>query len=301
MSILSDTSISSNNPEKIIESNNYFIKLIKDKNPFLIGRLGSEIIHTIDYIINKKFKIPTYLSNNAGIYTTSNNILKINYEIQLYYKSYYNSVLKSDALCVYRNIPSIIQQEDFIIKNSNIQELVPRSLEPFYIILENKKPWTHYLLGKKILIISPFVDSFKLQLNNKFKMFKDSEKDIFLEGQEFVFYKCFNTLAGNHIHNSWIETYDIMCDDIKKIDFDIALLSCGGYGMLLGSFIKDKLNKSGIYIGGGLQLLFGVIGQRWLKHPIITQIIKENDCKFIRPSGDEIVGNNSEVEKGCYW
>ena len=32
-----------------------------------------------------------------------------------------------------------------------------------------------------------------------------------------------------------------------------------------------------------------------------TPIIKENDCKFIRPSGDEIVGNNSGVEKGCYW
>ena len=32
-----------------------------------------------------------------------------------------------------------------------------------------KKPWTHYLIGKKVLIINPFVDSFKKQLQNNFQ------------------------------------------------------------------------------------------------------------------------------------
>ena len=53
-----------------------------------------------------------------------------------------------------------------------------------------------------------------------------------------------------------------MCEDIKYINFDIALLGCGGYGLPLCHFIKTKLNKSAIYIGGGLQLLFGVFGGR---------------------------------------
>ena len=132
-------------------------------------------------------------------------------------------------------------------------------------------------------------------------MFKDKDNGIFLEGQEFVFYKCFNTVAGNHPHINWINTFNIMCNDISKLDFDIALISCGGYGMLLGSFIRYKLNKSAIYVGGGLQLLFGVTGQRWLNHPTILQIIKENGTKFIRPSGSEVVGNNGLVERGCYW
>jgi hypothetical protein len=92
-----------------------------------------------------------------------------------------------------------------------------------------------------------------------------------------------------------------MCDDIQKLDFDIALLSCGGYGMPLCNFIKNNLKKSAIYVGGGLQLLFGVIGQRWLTHPVILKIIEENQPKFIRPSGDEIVINNGIVELGCYW
>jgi hypothetical protein len=77
-------------------------------------------------------------------------------------------------------------------------------------------------------------------------MFKND--DIFLPNQEFVFYKSFNTLAGNHIHNNWIETFSIMCNDIKKLDFDIALVSCGGYGLPICNFIKNDMKKSTLLI-----------------------------------------------------
>ena len=133
-------------------------------------------------------------------------------------------------------------------------------------------------------------------------MFKDNNiGDLFLPNQEFVFYKSFNTLAGNHIHNNWIETFNIMCQDIEKLDFDIALVSCGGYGLPLCNFMKTIMNKSAIYVGGGLQLLFGVIGNRWLSNQTILKIINENQTKFIRPSDNEIVKNVGMVEGGCYW
>ena len=31
------------------------------------------------------------------------------------------------------------------------------------------------------------------------------------------------------------------------------------------------------------------------------KIIEENDCKFIRPSKDEICNNFKNIENGCYW
>jgi len=61
-----------------------------------------------------------------------------------------------------------------------------------------------------------------------------------------------------------------------------------------------ELGKSAIYIGGGLQLLFGVKGKRWENHPVIGKIIKDNG-NFISPSGDKILNNNNRVEGGCYW
>ena len=299
--------------ENLKNSNKYIIELIKNMNnkPFLVGRLGTEAVYSLLYHISNELVIPLSLMNNAGIYIKHKEKLEnesVEKMIKQYYTEYYNSILSCDAIGIFKTIPIIQKTEEYIINNLHIKDLSSRSLEPFYAIIENEIPWTHYLLGKKILIISPFIDSFQKQLKNGFKMFKDVEdgssnmsKNIFLEGQEFVFYKSFNTLAGNHIHNNWYETYKIMCDDIQKLDFDIALLSCGGYGMPLCNFIKNNLKKSAIYVGGGLQLLFGVIGQRWLTHPVILKIIEENQPKFIRPSGDEIVINNDIVELGCYW
>ena len=40
---------------------------------------------------------------------------------------------------------------------------------------------------------------------------------------------------------NWFQTFKIMRNDIEKINFDIALLGCGGYGLPLCNFIKTKL------------------------------------------------------------
>jgi hypothetical protein len=232
------------------------------------------------------------LDNNNGIYNLNLDSLK------KYCNLYYNSIKNSDYLACFIN--DIINEQKFM-KPDNKELLYSRILEPFYCCLEDIKPWSHYLLGKKVLIISPFVESFKKQLENKFQIFKDPNKKIFLDNQEFIFYKTFITTAGNHIHKNWEETFDIMCNDISKLDFDIALISCGGYGVPLSYYIKKELQKSAIYIGGGLQLLFGVMGKRWENNDMWKKIIKENESNFIRPSGDEIINNINRVENGCFW
>jgi hypothetical protein len=85
------------------------------------------------------------------------------------------------------------------------------------------------------------------------------------------------------------------------LDFDVALLGCGGYGLPLCNYIYKDLNKSAIYVGGGLQLLFGIMGKRWENNAMWKKIIQENDAKFIRPSGDEVIKDKDRIEGGCYW
>jgi hypothetical protein len=139
----------------------------------------------------------------------------------------------------------------------------------------------------------------KAQLANGFQIYKD--KRIFLDGQEFVFYKSYLTLGFNRIHKNWVETFEIMCNDISKLDFDVALLGCGGYGLPLCHYIKTTLGKSAIYVGGGLQLLFGVMGKRWETNEMWKRIIAENDTKFVKPSQAEQIPNQTNIEGGCYW
>ena len=92
-----------------------------------------------------------------------------------------------------------------------------------------------------------------------------------------------------------------MCKDIKELDFDIALLGCGGYGLPLCNYIYETLGKSAIYVGGGLQLMFGVMGKRWEEIPMWKELIEQNDIEFIKPSGDEILSNMNRIEEACYW
>ena len=286
------------------QSNNFIIKLLENDKSFLISRVGigpETIVSCYFKIYNKIDNLPSSLldklDNNGGIYTKNDDNKKNNNIID-FCKLYINALHESTCLAAWNKL---MLQEQEILRNKNCPKLIFSILEPFYCCLENINPWSHKLLGKKVLIVNPFVESFKKQLNNNFQIFKDPDKKIFLDGQEFVFYKCYVTNAGNHLHSSWIETFDIMCNDISKLDFDIALLGCGGYGLPLCNFIHKKLNKSAIYIGGGLQLLFGVMGKRWENNDMWKKIIKENDTKFIRPSGDEILKNKDRVEGGCYW
>uniref|UniRef100_A0A6C0AX22 Uncharacterized protein n=1 Tax=viral metagenome TaxID=1070528 RepID=A0A6C0AX22_9ZZZZ len=280
------------------DSNTFIINLLQKNEPFLITRLGyansifSSNYHANIPIVNLQ-NIMQIMASHDGIYHDSNE------NAIIYAKKYNEAIKNSSALATFHSIYN--KQQDYYISTFNLKSINSRVLEPFYYCLENIKPWSHYLIGKKVLIINPFVESFKKQIDANFQIFKDPEKKIFLHGQEFVFYKSYQCLAGNKPHNNWLETYEIMCNDIKDLDFDIALLACGGYGLPLCNYIYKDLNKSAIYIGGGLQLLFGVMGKRWENNEIWNKIIKENDTKFIKPSALEMLKNNEKIEGGCYW
>ena len=286
----------------IEQSNQQIIKLINSDEPFIISRLGShETYLTYSYLltnkIDERFLHPQLKTlYNAGIYCRE----KKKHIFKLYCKLYDKCLQNSDLLASFTNIRDVIKMQDYFSQKYNIKQIHSRSLEPFYQVQENIKPWTHYLHGKKVLVINPFVESFKKQQDNGFHIFKDKNKQLFLPDQKFVFYRSFQTIAGNHIHNNWFDTFLIMCKDISKLDFDIALLGCGGYGLPLCDFIKTKLNKSAIYIGGGLQLLFGVMGRRWENIEMWKKIIKDNNTKFIKPSGDEVLDCLKTIEGGCY-
>jgi hypothetical protein len=120
--------------------------------------------------------------------------------------------------------------------------------------------------NKKILILSPFSKSIEYQiqperLNNLLKDYKFPECTI----------KTYNTpITYNNSEeqvnidtNNWLEQCAKMEDDISKIDFDIALLSCGSYANCLGAFISKSLNRKAIYLGGILNILFNIYGKRY--------------------------------------
>jgi hypothetical protein len=181
------------------------------------------------------------------------------------------------------------------LSHNEIQRLYPKPtiwafvFDIFHYI---HQPWTHALANKRILIISAFVDSIQKQQ-------QAYPTDLF-PNCTFVYLKPPQT-NGNNASLDWHVEFTNFCTKIKKLEneFDVALCSCGGYGNPICSYIYS-LNKSAIYVGGVLQMYFGIYGNRWLtERKEAIKLYMTTDWK--RPSEHEKPLNHNSIESGCYW
>ena len=125
---------------------------------------------------------------------------------------------------------------------------------------------------------------------------------------DLITYKAVQSIGGSTEFNDWFEALEKMEQDISKIDFDVCLLGCGAYGMPLAAFIKSKLQKTAIHIGGSLQLFFGIKGNRWENPEYgiratndIGRYPKLFNEYWIRPYGGSQVKGSEKVDDNCYW
>jgi hypothetical protein len=135
------------------------------------------------------------------------------------------------------------------------------------------------LAGKKILAVSPFSRSIRQNIHNKDSFFKGFKYPEF----ELITYNTPITYEGLpkdlYPDSNWNETAERLAAEISSLDFDIAMLACGSYSMPIGREIC-RAGKIAIYIGGCMQLFFGIIGRRYQNKFFTDQI---NLDKFITP------------------
>lgn len=188
-----------------------------------------------------------------------------------------------------------IYWEDFLCEQyaKNAKYTMLRNLEPYYV--KNGKPWSNELKGKKVLVIHPFAESIQRQYERRQEIW--GERSILPEF-ELQTVKAVQTMADQEDSRfrDWFEALDYMVEECKRREFDIALIGCGAYGMPLAAEIK-RMGKGAIHLGGALQILFGIKGNRWNKHPVISGFY--NDA-WIRPI-EQIPKGGERVENGCYW
>jgi len=183
---------------------------------------------------------------------------------------------------------------DFILANFPKPKFDTLALDIFHSI--PREPWTRALRGKRVLIISPFKESFESKVHLREKIYGI---DLFPDC-ELSFIKPPQTQADNPSRPFDVELNDFMqrLYNIKDT-FDIALCSCGGYGNLVCAGLFD-MGKSAIYVGGVLQMYFGVYGQRWLRdRPDVFKLYR-NDT-WSRPKPSERPQGFASIEGGCYW
>lgn len=265
-------------------------KLISDKlannEVFGIQRLGViELNSVFSYLYtgNLPDNLKYMLKNNAGVY--GDNLTD-------FLDEYIENIPKCGIHAIL-NDPNTINEQQYILHKLNTKsiKIEHRSVEPFYF----SDPWSKYLADKNILVISPFVDSIKNQYQQREKLWNN--KNI-LPKFNLITFQSIQSIGNSGPHEKWINSLNYMKNEISNINFDIALLGCGAYGTPLVSHISNNLRKTAIYIGGGLQILFGIKGKRWDSHNEISQMYNEY---WTRPSASETPSSYNSVENGCYW
>ena len=268
---------------------------IKSEKPCLISRYGAI---ELDAILNYRNGHPLFflrtlypfwigdktksnMQTNAGFFPANNKMLS------RFSDFIYDITPDIDVLGTWMNNELLMPLSKQCIR------LKLQLLEPFW----SKIPWTASLKGRKVLVVHPFAESIENQYKKRELLFEN--KDILPEFASLTVIKAVQSLGGmDNGFENWFDALHYMEDEIDKVDYDVALIGCGAYGMPLAAHCKRK-GKKAIHLGGATQLLFGIRGNRWeTEQKIYMQFMNEH---WVRPLESERPPTAQNVENACYW
>ena len=269
----------------------------------IIKQNGGSIPDGLSEYFNKTLSI---MKNNAGIQISSTSSI-VQYS-DMYLSAFHNCELFAGWESFGHYIRHIEQSHDMVLKwflplhgdKSNSSSTKKKmfwafAFDIFHYIYDN--PWTHALRGKRLLIVSPFEESFREKIGIRERLYDGV--DLFPECS-FLFIKPPQTQGSetSREFSTELQTFLAQLDRLHG-QYDVALVSCGGYGNLVCNAIYES-GHSAIYVGGVLQMYFGVLGSRWLRErPDVVRLFLNSS--WSRPKPSERPKNHGNVEGSCYW
>ena len=263
---------------------------LENPDPFMACRIGGVEFSCLTVYLKQisaqhpKFKkgIRDQMHNNAGFFPATHPLLT------QFCREMLENVSHTDMIGVW-NKP----QEPYVFSTyCPHTNLAPLSV---FDAFSFEDPWSKRLEGKRVLVIHPFAQTIEKQFKYRDKLFKNP---LTLPPFELITLPAVQSIAGTQTpYQDWFSALKSMTDQIKILEFDVALIGAGAYGLPLAGFIK-KMGKKSIHMGGNLQILFGIKGKRWEEHLNISRFYNEY---WTRPSLEETPPKFRKVEGGTYW
>jgi hypothetical protein len=183
----------------------------------------------------------------------------------------------------------------------NSRRIPLRSLEPYYSMPD--RSWLKALDGQHVTVVSSFTESMSEQIHSFSKIWPQVPS-LIPPRIQWSFVRSYYCPATAKDHCAWPSSIQSWQDAVGMLESQvlatgarIVLIGCGGLAMPLALRLKRQ-GKICIVLGGAIQLLFGLKGQRWINHPFISQLFNSS---WKRPSHTEHPRNAHKIEGGCYW
>ncbi len=287
-------------------ADNFISQLIEKDQPGLVGRLGGTEARFIgEYLKLKKLQrlgIPLKLSTSLSprwkkrkleVFAQAGFYFDDWVDVDRFCSEYLHALETTDVLGAWG---VAFAWPEVIGLNPDTTRVIPVGftapwVEPYS---GNGPPWSQSLEGKRVLVVSGFARSIQSQHKVIDGIFAKASFPNF----ELTTVRA-PIVTGQKDSDglTWFELLERMKIEISSKEFDVALIAAGAFSYPLAAYVK-RIGKIGIHCGGGLQIFFGVMGNRWNNSPEVLNYLNEF---WIRPSADERPKTADQVENACYW
>ena len=278
----------------LTSSNAAIRSLILGDKPFLVGRLGlgSEPVVAAATMAGQLVTSEwlQLVQSQAGVYPSDEPAV-----VRDFAQLYTDAIASADLMARWGSEPfgasadEKIQAQDGLIAEhctgrSGCQMVHTRALEPWYLI--DASPWSELLANRTVLVVHPFEDSIRTQFLRREQIWPGERGARILPSLQLRTVRPVSSISGWRPHANWSQSLDTVLRSIDKLDgaFDVALVAAGSYGMPLAAAIK-RMGKGAIYVGGGLQLMFGIKGERWAHRTDLQPFFTSS---WVCPSSEEL-------------
>ena len=266
--------------------------MIDSGNPFALARIGfGEVDFLYEILQKEKNKEPLKDFQHAGLEDV------LGYDERLI-ERYENLMIESCKdidmyACWYRTF-----REATLLKRLAKKTAIATDELVVECFFDGDKAWMQKLAGKKVLVVTAFANTVEEQYKKRKEIFPNGFLPEFeLKTFQSVWFD--NDAGKDERFSTWFDALDYMIAEIDKIDYDIALLGCGAFGTPILSHMKRQ-GKQAIYVGGILQLMFGIRGSRW-DDPSYSAYHSLFNEHWVYPGADNKPQNAENLENGCYW
>jgi len=165
-------------------------------------------------------------------------------------------------------------------------------LDPFFTV----QRWTLALAGKRVTVVSPFKATILAQWAKRDALFAvPTMPECTLSVVAAPQTQCEQDVAGQ----DWFDNLHRLDAAVTATEPDVVIIGAGAYGLPIGAMAVAR-RATAIVLGGPTQLLFGIMGNRWLIYPPYAAL---QNSAWVRPRADERPAGYHKLETagGAYW
>lgn len=165
-------------------------------------------------------------------------------------------------------------------------------IDPFFSVHR----WPMALTGRRVTVVSPFKSTITRQWAKRHRLFStplmpDCELKVVQAPQT----QCEEDVVGQ----DWFDNLARLDGNVAATDPEVVIIGAGAYGLPVGAAAARR-GASVVVMGGSTQLLFGIMGNRWLPDPRYAAM---QNADWTRPGLEERPTGyqNFETTGGAYW